>query len=63
LDLPVTKGFNTSWAIVHKNNYLLPIANNQETAIYEYSLTQGKQIRKITTNGEPISFIELNTPK
>jgi hypothetical protein len=63
LDLPVTKGFNTSWAIEYNKNYLLPIANNEETAIYEYSLTQGKQIRKIGTNGEPISFIELNTKK
>ncbi len=60
LPLPVTKGFNTNWVQTYNGNYLLPIGNNDETGIYEYSLSENKVINKISTNGLPICLHEID---
>jgi hypothetical protein len=55
-----TKGFNTNWAMAYNGNYLLPVGNSNETAINEYSLTENKAIRKISTNGLPICLHKID---
>lgn len=60
LPLPVTKGFNTNWVQPYNDNYLLPIGNNNETGIYEYSLSENKVINTISTNGLPICLHKID---
>ncbi len=60
LPMPATKGFNANWVMAYKDNYLIPIGNNDETSIYEYSISGDKVIRKITTNGLPISLHKID---
>lgn len=59
LGLPATKGFNTSWVLNHGNDYLIPIGNNNEQAIYKYNLENEMVTGKIFTNGLPITFLKL----
>jgi hypothetical protein len=59
LNLPETKGFNTSWVLKDGNDYLIPIGNNQEEAIYRYNLESETVKGKILTNGLPIAFLKV----
>jgi len=59
LGLPATKGFNTSWVFKHGSDYLVPIGNNTEQAIYKYNLENEQVTGKIITNGLPITFLKL----
>ena len=61
LGLPATKGFNTSWVSKYGNDYLIPIGNNNEQAIYKYNLENEMVTGKIITNGLPITFLQLLT--
>lgn len=61
LGLPATKGFNTSWVYEYGNDYLIPIGNNNEQAIYKYNLENEMVTGKIITNGLPITFLQLLT--
>jgi hypothetical protein len=56
--LPATKGFNTSWVFKYGDDYLIPIGNNNEQAIYKYNPESEQVTGKIMTNGLPITFLQ-----
>ncbi|MEE4284528.1 MAG: DUF4374 domain-containing protein [Mariniphaga sp.] len=58
LGLPATKGFNTSWVFKYGDDYLIPIGNNNEQAIYKYNPESEQVTGKIITNGLPITFLQ-----
>jgi hypothetical protein len=60
MGLPVTKAFSASWVYPLGDEYLIPIANQEEEAMYRYNPATGSSSGKILTNGMPISFLEIN---
>jgi hypothetical protein len=61
MNLPETKGFNTSWVMKEGDDYLIPIGNKEEQAIYRYNLESETVKSKMLTNGLPITFLKVSS--